>query len=75
MVYNPTTTDAPGAWVVRRRWVLLGRSGADDEVVDKVAHFAETLKHAREIVARFAPEAICLPRHPQDESVVQEVWI
>lgn len=59
---NPT--DYPGKYVVRR-WKLLNAE-ADPLIV------ADTLEEAR---AAIPPHLFCIPRQPEDDRAVKEVWI
>ncbi|QDT94288.1 hypothetical protein [Gimesia algae] len=65
-VYGPGTADLPGVYVCRRFEV-------DRDVVPTGDHWtAETLEAVREQL----PEGlVCLPRFPEDDPNIIEVWI
>ena len=63
--FNPT--DAPGKYVVRR-WVI----GRGTLTPDANAQYADRLEDAR---GHVPSGRVCLPRLPDDERQIVEVWI
>lgn len=67
VIYDDTTTDYPGRWVIRR-WdydgILLD--------VDRPFAVRKSLEQARSCV----PPGMCwLPRQDDDDPVIREVWL
>lgn len=63
--------DAPDSYVVRFSEVLPG--GEIRQAADK--HDFRTLEEAREAILRVHPGAYRLPRHPDDDPTIREVWL
>jgi hypothetical protein len=64
---HPTDVPEPFGFVVRE-WQI-GPAGAEPM---SEARFAMTLEAARELIP---PGLYCLPRQPEDDPVIVEVWI
>ena len=68
VVYGPNTRDFPGQYVVRRAQIAAGVIFNDVRPTAVVP----TLEEARAMVPI---DAFCIPRHPEDDPVIVEVWL
>lgn len=72
VIYRPTTKDFPGKWVVRRYVIT-----ADNQIVPDAQPLclAPTLEVARVAIEMERPGLTLIMRLPEDDPVIEEVWL
>jgi hypothetical protein len=69
VIYKPTTKDHPGKWVVRRWYIFPGVPKPTAEVE---CDLVDTLEEARE---KIPFGTVKIDRYPEDDPVIQEIWM
>ncbi len=71
--FNPR--DYPGEWVVRQWQINLDRDIDTLLMPTDYAIHVGSLEEARRAIVEAMPDAVCMPRHDEDEPQIWETWV